>query len=54
MIQLQIDKIGNYYKEINELNDQPAKLKLKKLKLDDLGNMKIRPIVLKQTSNVLE
>lgn len=54
MIQLQVDKIENYNKEINELNDQPVKLKLKKLKLDDLGNMKIRPIILKQISNILE
>lgn len=46
-------KFEDYNKEYDELMNQEVKIKLKKIKIDDLDGITVKPIVLNQLKSIL-
>ena len=53
-VQLQEDKLEDFNREINELMDQEVDIKLKKIKIDDLDGITIKPIELNRLKYIIE
>lgn len=52
-VQLKADKLEDCSRELNELMEQEIGIKLKKIKIDDLDGLTVKPITLNQLRHIL-